>query len=106
MVRYFRVSKEADFTPGHVKRVYAGDRRIAVFNDRGSLHAVDDACTHVGGPLSQGSCDRGIVTCPWHGAQFRLTDGCSLGPEPYRRLETYSVRLNDGVIEVEVDFGE
>ena len=49
MVRRVSVGKEAAVGPGRAKRVYVGDRRIAVFNDRGTLRAVDDVCTHVGG---------------------------------------------------------
>ena len=90
--------------PGRAKRVYVGDRRIAVFNDRGTLHAVDDMCTHVGGPLSEGLCEDGVVTCPWHGARFRLRDGQGLpSPPVYRRLQTYPVDVVDGVIMIEVD---
>ena len=97
-----RVGKEASVGPGRAKKVYVGDRRIAVFNDRGTLRAVDDVCTHVGGPLSEGLCEDGVVTCPWHGARFRLSDGQGLGPPAYRRLQTYSVEVVNGVITIEV----
>ena len=103
MPRFFTVANEEAFGPGKVKRVRARDRWIAVFNDRGTLRAVDDACTHSGGSLSEGPCDEGVVTCPWHGGQFRLSDGCGLGPPAYRRLQVYGVRVVDGVIVVEVD---
>ena len=82
MSRRIRAGKEVTVGPGRAKRVYVGDRRIAVFNDRETLHAVDDVCTHVGGPLSEGLCEDGVVTCPWHGARFRLRDGQGLGPPP------------------------
>jgi 3-phenylpropionate/trans-cinnamate dioxygenase ferredoxin subunit len=90
-------------SPGRAKRVFSRDRRIAVFNDRGTLRAVDDTCTHVGASLSEGLCEDGVVTCPWHGGQFRLEDGLGLGPPAYRRLHTYPVRIRGGIIEVEVD---
>ena len=66
------------------------------------LRAVDDTCTHVGGSLSDGPCDGGVVTCPLHGARFRLSDGQGLGPPAYRRLETYPVTVVDGLIRVAV----
>ena len=102
MPRRVTVAKEGSLAPGRSKRVFAGDRRIAVFNDGGTLRAVDDSCTHSGGSLSEGLCEDGVVTCPWHGGRFRLSDGRGLGPPAYRRLETYPVRVSDGVIEVEV----
>lgn len=103
MSRRVRVGKEVTVGPGRAKRAYVGDRRIAVFNDSGTLHAVDDLCTHVGGSLSEGLCEDGVVICPWHGARFRLSDGQELGPPAYRRLHTYPVDVVDGVIMIEVD---
>jgi len=102
MGRCFTVAKAEKFTSGKCKKIFAGDRRIAVFNDGGTLHAIDDSCTHVGGSLSEGSCENGIVTCPWHGAQFRLSDGQGLGPPAYRRVTVYPIQITNGVIEVEV----
>ena len=84
--------------------MYVRDRRIAIFNDDGVLRAVDDTCTHVGGSLSEGLCEGGVVTCPWHSAQFRLRDGHCLGSSPFRRLEVYPLRVEDGVIELEIDW--
>lgn len=103
MSRRVKVGKDGSVGPGRAKRVYVGDRRIAVFNDRGTLRAVDDLCTHVGGSLSEGLCEDGVVTCPWHGGRFRLSDGQGLGPPAYRRLQTYAVDVANGVITIEVD---
>lgn len=103
MPRLVKVGKEGSVAPGRAKRVFSRDRRIAVFNDNGTLRAVDDICTHVGASLSEGLCEDGVVTCPWHGGQFRLADGQGLGPPAYRSLQTYPVRIRDGRIEVEID---
>ncbi len=103
MSRRVVVGKEGSVAPGRSKKVYVRDRRIAVFNDGGTLRAVDDGCTHSGGSLSAGLCEDGVVTCPWHGARFRLCDGMGLGPPAYRRLQTYSVSVEHGIITVEVD---
>lgn len=103
MPRVVTVARAESFGPGARKKVFAGDRRIAVFNDGGTLHAVDDACTHSGGSLSEGPCENGIVTCAWHGAQFRLSDGKGLGPPAYRGVAVYPVSVADGVVVVTVD---
>jgi methionine sulfoxide reductase heme-binding subunit len=40
------------------------------------------------------------VTCPWHGYQYRLKDGCA--PPPFtEKLVTYRVRVAHGVVEVD-----
>ena len=102
MARSVKVAPVEHFGPGKRKKVFAGDRRIAVFNDSGKLYAVDDTCTHVGGSLSEGLCEKGIVTCPWHSAQFRLSDGRGIGEHAYRSLATYPISVRNGVVEVEI----
>ena len=77
MASYVKVGNDGDVAPGTVKCVTAGDRRIALFNENGTLVALDDACTHVGGPLSEGLCENGVVTCPvaWRAIPDRGRDG-------------------------------
>ena len=42
----------------------------------------------------------GFVTCPWHGYQYRLEDGCS--PPPFKeRIRKYRVRLEGSRIWVD-----
>jgi nitrite reductase/ring-hydroxylating ferredoxin subunit len=62
-----------------------GAKRIAIFNIDGTYHAIDDTCTHRGGPLSEGIVVGTEVTCPWHGAVFDVTTGSVLGPRAQRR---------------------
>ena len=102
MASYVKVADEGDVAPGQVKCVRTGDRRIALFNENGTLVAYDDACTHVGGPVSEGLCENGTVTCPWHGAQFRIADGTALTPPAGGNLRGYPVRVEAGKIEIEI----
>ena len=48
---------------------------IALFNVDGQFHALDGVCPHQGGPLGQGELCGTIVTCPWHGWQFDVSNG-------------------------------
>ena len=102
MASYVKVGNDGDVAPGTVKCVTAGDRRIALFNENGTLVALDDACTHVGGPLSEGLCENGVVTCPWHGAQFRIEDGTALSPPASGNVRRYPVRVEEGAIAIEI----
>jgi nitrite reductase/ring-hydroxylating ferredoxin subunit/DMSO/TMAO reductase YedYZ heme-binding membrane subunit len=79
-----------------------GRERIAVFRDGDEIGALTNLCAHQNGPLGEGRIIDGCVTCPWHGYQYRLTDGCA--PPPFtERLATYRVRLNRGMVEVHPD---
>jgi sulfoxide reductase heme-binding subunit YedZ len=77
----------------------AGER-VAVFRYDGQLSAVSNVCQHQNGPLGEGRVLKGCITCPWHGYQYRLADGCA--PPPFtEKLATYRVRLTRGLIEVD-----
>ena len=103
MASFVKVANDGDVALGTVKCVRTGDRKIALFNEHGTLVAYDDYCTHVGGPVSEGSYENGIVTCPWHGAQFRVEDGKALTAPAGRNLRRYPVRVDAGVVEIEID---
>jgi len=55
--------------------VEANGKKIALFCSNGDYFAIDDTCTHAGGPLSEGSLSDKTVTCPWHGAEFDIATG-------------------------------
>ena len=77
-----------------------GGERIAVFRDGTQIGALTNLCAHQNGPLGEGRIIDGCVTCPWHGYQYRLADGCA--PPPFtEKLATYRVRIRDGVVEVD-----
>ena len=74
--------------------------RIAVFRDGTQIGALSNLCAHQNGPIGEGRIIDGCVTCPWHGYQYRLVDGCA--PPPFtEKLVTYRVRIAHGVVEVD-----
>src|SRR5262245_32063614 len=74
--------------------------RIAVFRDGAQIGALSNLCAHQNGPIGEGRIIDGCVTCPWHGYQYRLHDGCA--PPPFtEKLATYRVRIARGVVEVD-----
>jgi nitrite reductase/ring-hydroxylating ferredoxin subunit/DMSO/TMAO reductase YedYZ heme-binding membrane subunit len=76
-----------------------GGERIAVFRDGARIGALSNLCAHQNGPIGEGRIIDGCVTCPWHGYQYRLDDGCA--PPPFtEKLATYRVRIRNGVVEV------
>lgn len=73
------------------------DESVAIFRNGDRLSAIANACRHQNGPLGEGRIVDGCVTCPWHGFQYRLEDGCA--PPPFtEKLATYNLRLTDGVL--------
>jgi nitrite reductase/ring-hydroxylating ferredoxin subunit/DMSO/TMAO reductase YedYZ heme-binding membrane subunit len=77
-----------------------GGERIAVFRDGNEIGALSNLCAHQNGPVGEGRIIDGCVTCPWHGYQYRLADGCS--PPPFtEKLATFRVRIAGGIVEVD-----
>jgi len=96
------VAGASEVAPGHAKMVEVEGKKIALFNVNGSLYAIDDTCTHRGGPLSEEVLECNQVTCPWHGAIFDVTTGDVLGPPDPKGVARYKVRVEGSNIEVEV----
>lgn len=91
-----------DSIPDKAARIVTarGGERIAVFRDGDQIGALTNVCAHQNGPIGEGCIVNGLVTCPWHGYEYRLADGCA--PPPFtEKLATYRVRLRDGAIEVD-----
>ncbi len=98
---WIRIGDLRDFTEGRALiGAGAGGERIAVFKFKGKLSALSNVCSHQGGPIGEGKVVLGLVTCPWHGYQYRLEDGCS--PPPFKeRVRKYRVRLEASTIWVD-----
>lgn len=102
MAGYVKVAKTSDVAPGQGKLVEVSGKKIAVFNVNGSFHAIDDACSHRGGPLSEGTVEGTQVVCPWHGAAFDVTTGAVLSSPAPSEVARYNTRVTGEDVEVEV----
>ena len=102
MAEFVKVAKSEDVAAGRGKMVEVSGRKIAVFNVGGAYHAIDDTCTHRGGPLSEGEIEGTKVTCPWHGAVYDVTTGQVLGPPAPKGVSRYNVRVSGNDIEIEI----
>src|SRR6266704_972298 len=96
------VSVTGNLAPGEAKCVEVAGKKIALFNLEGTFYAMDDTCTHRGGPLSEGEVSGEEVTCPWHGAIYNIKTGAVLGPPAPRGVASYPVRVQGSDVEVEV----
>ncbi|MEU8591701.1 Rieske 2Fe-2S domain-containing protein [Streptomyces sp. NPDC048664] len=79
---WHRIGVLDDFPVGEPVRRTAGEVPLLVVRDEhGTLNALADRCSHLDGPLHEGQVVDGCVVCPWHGSEFRLSDGANVrGP--------------------------
>jgi 3-phenylpropionate/trans-cinnamate dioxygenase ferredoxin subunit len=92
-----------ELPPGSMKLVPAGGITIGVFNCGGNLYAIEDRCSHDDGPLAEGEWDAESCTviCPRHGSNFDLATGRPLSLPAYEPVDTFPVRVEDGIVKVE-----
>jgi nitrite reductase (NADH) small subunit/3-phenylpropionate/trans-cinnamate dioxygenase ferredoxin subunit len=105
MSEFVAVARLADLSEGTGKTVSIKGRLVALFLVQGQVHAIDDACPHMGASLADGRvCDQ-IVACPWHGWRFRVTDGVWVdAPKSGRGVASYPTRIQNGVVELQVNW--
>lgn len=97
-----KVAKVNDVSVGTGKVVQAGGKTLALFNLGGTFYALDNRCTHVGGPLGEGAIEGNQVTCPWHGSVFNITTGEVVEPPARRPVATFPVRVERDEVLVEI----
>lgn len=97
-----RIGAASDVPVGEVRVMRcAGGREVAVSNIDGEYFAIDDVCTHDGGPLGEGRLRNGRVICPRHGAAFDARTGAVKSLPAVRSVQAYPVTLEDGELFIE-----
>jgi len=93
--------KTSEIAPGSTRRIVVEGTDILLCNVGGEIYAVEDICTHDGGPLDQGELEESRLMCPRHGAYFDVKTGTALTLPAIVPLKTYPVRIEGDEIVVE-----
>ena len=84
--QFIDTSDVKDVPTGKMKRVEAEEKEILLANSDGKVYALCDRCSHMNAPLSMGTLNGKVITCPMHGARFDVTTGKKVGepmaPDP------------------------
>lgn len=102
MANFIKAAKKSEILERSAKCIDIEDKRIALFNLDGRFYAIDDTCTHSGGPLSEGTIEGEEVECPWHGARFNIKSGAVTNPPAFEDVIQYNVRVVEDDIEIEI----
>lgn len=92
-MRFVPVSKVSDVPDPGRQVVEVDERLVALFHVDGQFYAIDDVCTHDGGPLAEGQLDGYQIACPRHGARFDIRDGRALTMPATEPTQSYPVRI-------------
>ncbi|MCB0250931.1 MAG: Rieske 2Fe-2S domain-containing protein [Anaerolineae bacterium] len=91
----------AEFIAEGCKIIKAEGLSIGVFFVDGKWHALQNSCLHRGGPVCEGPLENGVLTCPWHGYQYRIDTG-ELLLDPDARLPRYPVEVRGDQVVVQI----
>lgn len=98
---WHRVGAVSEFPVGRPVRRSVDNVPVLVLREPGGdVHALADRCSHLGGPLSEGTVAGGCVECPWHGSVFRLADGWNVRGPATAPQPAFRTRIADGHVEV------
>jgi 3-phenylpropionate/trans-cinnamate dioxygenase ferredoxin subunit len=105
MSDFVAVAKVFDVPDPGKTLVEVDETLVALFHVGGKWYAIDDVCTHDGGPLAEGELEGCTIACPRHGAKFDIRSGAALtmpatqatrSHETKVEGETVYVKLSDG----------
>jgi len=108
-VTHAAVEPTEEFTPvmksdalaeNTMARGRGGEVDVVLARQHGRVCALVHSCSHLGGPLSEGTLKDGSVVCPWHGSEFALADGRVLNGPATEDQPCFRVRERDGQMEV------
>ena len=101
---FLAVARIGDVPPGWVLRTSAGGRDIALSNQEGKFYALDNSCTHAGGPLAPNRLSPACtLECPWHGSVFDARTGAVVSGPAIKAAKSYPVQVHEATVYVSVD---
>ena len=94
------VLADTELADGQLRKADAGGAAVLLYRTAETVYALASTCTHMGGPLEEGTISDGCVICPWHGSTFRFADGTIVRGPASTPEPCYETRIQDGRIEV------
>ena len=90
---FVKVAQVSEIKPGEMIAVEVDNEQVLLANVNGSIHAMDDVCSHAYASLSEGELSGEEVECPLHAGTFNVTTGEVLGPPPDEPVRVYKVQI-------------
>lgn len=100
---FVTVARAGEIAVGGVKITRIDDTMVAVFRLDDGYWAIEDVCTHDGGPVAEGTLRDAIIECPRHGATFDVRTGAAKSFPATTPVPTYPVRVVGDEIQVSLD---
>jgi nitrite reductase/ring-hydroxylating ferredoxin subunit len=97
---FIAVTRLEDLEVGRPHGVVIDDQELCLLRTFDDVLVFDDSCPHRGHPLSQATCEPGVLRCALHGWEFSIPEGEAISPRAPFGLNFHQVRIIDNVVEV------
>ncbi len=98
MTSWIDIAALDDVPPRGARVVKTAHGCVAIFRTaQDRVYAIDDACPHKKGPLSEGIVHGTAVTCPLHNWVIDLQTGMAQGADE-GHVNTYEIKVENGRI--------
>jgi nitrite reductase/ring-hydroxylating ferredoxin subunit len=108
------VGRLEDFPLGAIRTLQLDGKDVGIVRTAEAVFAIGNTCPHQGGPICAGRVtgtmlasdpdqyiyeeDDLVVRCPWHGYEFYIRSGESVGRVIRGRIQVYAVEVREGVV--------
>lgn len=94
------VLAETKLQDGKPERAEHNGTPILIVRRGSQIFALAETCSHLGGPLSEGTVDGDVIQCPWHGSRFSIRDGHVVDGPAVHPQPCLEARISNGQVEV------
>ncbi len=102
-IAYQAVAQLSELPEGGNLFVEVDDQPVALFRVEGQVFAIDDVCTHDGGPLADGILRGHEIECDRHGARFDVRTGSVLCMPAVESVRAHHVKVEGESIMVAIN---
>jgi nitrite reductase/ring-hydroxylating ferredoxin subunit len=94
--KFQKVANKDELKEGDMLKVEANGKQIVLSMVEGKVYAIDEICTHEGGPLDEGELNGYDLKCPWHYAVFDVRNGKVSDATVWAtNLNSYTVKVDE-----------
>ena len=95
---FVKVANTNDIEPSGMRAFQVNGVEVCIANVDGKYYAINNICTHEGGPLADGRIDGYEVECPWHSSKFDVRTGQVMQPPANEPEPVYEVKVDGNSI--------
>ncbi len=105
MSNWIRACAADDIDEEDLIRFDHGGNTYCIYNTEKGFFATDGLCTHEKQHLEDGIVIGTVIECPLHQGRFDIPTGKALSAPACVDLKTYDVKVEDGDVFINIEYG-